>query len=469
MKKSLFTLTLCLMSLYVLGQDISGDWSGALSIQGTQLKVVFHISQAESGYKATMDSPDQMAYGIAVTSVSFADGVLKLAVANAGIEYEGKLDAAAGAIRGTFKQMSLSLPLDLLKGEAEDKKPSRPQDPTQPYAYYEEEVSFENQQAGITLAGTLTLPQKEGSFPAVVLISGSGAQDRNEEAFGHRPFLVIADHLTRNGIAVLRFDDRGTVSSTGNFRGATTADFASDVEAGVKYLMTRKEINPSRIGLIGHSEGGIIAPIVAARSKDISFIVLLAGSGLRGDSLLLLQQEAIARASGVSEENVRLACSINRRIYDMIIQTDDTGKLADDISAYMRQVIEQYPGIKPSGMDEDSYVIYQTRQASDAWMRYFIRLDPAVALEKVSCPVLALNGEKDLQVLSQPNLKAIGDALSKGGNSRVTTREYAGLNHMFQQCTTCSTYEYGVIEQTFSPAVLNDISAWIKSQVSVTY
>ncbi|MDR1258462.1 MAG: alpha/beta fold hydrolase [Tannerellaceae bacterium] len=359
--------------------------------------------------------------------------------------------------------MSLSLPLDLLRVESEDKRPARPQEPSGPYAYYEEEVSFENQPAGIMLAGTLTLPRKEGSFPVVILISGSGAQDRNEEVFGHRPFLIIADYLTNNGIAVLRFDDRGTASSTGSFVGATTGDFASDVEAGVKYLMARKEIDHSRIGLVGHSEGGIIAPIVAARSTDISFIVLLAGSGLRGDSLLLLQQEAIAGASGVSEENVRLAQSINRSIYDMIIQTDDTDRLAADISAYLRRTIALYPGMKPSGMDDDAYVISQTRQATDAWFRYFIRLDPSVALEKVTCPVLALNGEKDLQVPAGPNLRAIGDALARGGNKRVTAKEYPGLNHMFQQCVTCSTYEYGVIEQTFSPTVLKDISDWIKS------
>ena len=251
MKRLILLLIISFASLHGWGQEIVGEWNGVLKAH-IQLRIVFHIQKTESGYSATMDSPNQNAKDIPASSVSFENAVLKLSIAAAGIEYEGRL-GDDGNITGTFKQTGWSFPLNLSRQAAV--KPARPQEPEQPYPYREENVAFENKEDGVTLSGTLTLPPNEGSFPAVVLISGSGPQNRDEELFGHKPFLVIADYLTRNGIAVLRFDDRGVAASTGNFGTATTYDLSKDAEAAVNCLQTHREINRRQIGLIGHSEG----------------------------------------------------------------------------------------------------------------------------------------------------------------------------------------------------------------------
>ncbi|MDR2682484.1 MAG: alpha/beta fold hydrolase [Dysgonamonadaceae bacterium] len=451
----------CAISLSVSGQEITGDWNGILKVQGIQLRLVFHIQKNESGYSATMDSPDQKANGIPVTSVSYENAVLKVSVAGINVVYEGVL-GDDGNITGTFKQMGQSFPLNLSRQTVEKEIRLRPQEPVKPYPYYEEEVSFENQADGITLAGTLTLPQKDGVFPAVVLISGSGPQDRNEELMEHKPFLIIADYLTRNGIAVLRFDDRGTGASTGNFQTATSYDFSKDVEAGVKYLQSRREIHPKGIGLIGHSEGGIIAPMVAARNQDIAFIVLLAGTGIRGDQILILQQDLIAEASGNDETDRKKAKSINESLYNLVLQSTNTEQLKTNLTEYLMQVAKEIPDTYKETYDA-RFIQASVARLTAPWMQYFIQYDPAPTLEKVKCPVLALNGEKDLQVPAKENLEAIRAALTKGGNKYLTVKVFPGLNHLFQECTTGLPAEYATIEQTFSPLVLEEMVTWIQS------
>ncbi|MDR0422605.1 MAG: alpha/beta fold hydrolase, partial [Proteiniphilum sp.] len=410
MKTSALLLTLIFASFTLWGEDITGDWNGVLKVQGTQLRLVFHLSKSGNGYSATMDSPDQNAKDIPVTAVKYEHRVLTLSVAGAGLEYEGSL-GDDGIITGTFRQMGQSFPMNLTRESVEKEEPRRPQDPEKPRPYIEEEISFENREAGIRLAGTLTLPRVGGEFPAVVLISGSGAQNRDEELAGHRPFLVIADYLTRNGIAVLRFDDRGTAKSSGDFRNATTADFADDAEAAVQYLLTRKEINRKRIGLIGHSEGGNIAPMIAARSKEIAFIVLLAGTGIQGNELLLLQSEAINRASGTSEEHLQIILSHSRSVYDLALRTTDPEELQTAVAAHIRELIAAYPAALPSSMSEEKFISAQIGALTSPWLMYFLKHNPAEDLEKVQCPVLALNGAKDLQVPSKVNLEAIRTAL----------------------------------------------------------
>ncbi|MDR0415274.1 MAG: alpha/beta fold hydrolase [Prevotellaceae bacterium] len=461
MKRLMFLLLACLASLSSWGQDVVGEWNGVLKLQADiQLRLVFHVQKNESGYNATMDSPDQGAKDIPVTSVSYENSVLKLSIASANIEYEGVL-GSDGNISGTFKQMGQAFPLNLSRQVGEAAKQVRPQEPVKPYPYHEEEVLFENKKDGVTLAGTLTLPQKNGVFPAVVLISGSGAQNRDEEIFGHKPFLVIADYLTRNGVAVLRFDDRGTAASTGDLNTATSYDLSRDVEAGVKYLQARKEINKKKIGLLGHSEGGVIAPMVAARNKDVAFIVLLAGSGVRGDKVLLQQQSLISEASGVSEEERKQAGSINEGAFKIVLQSADTAQLKATLTDYLRHAGKS---ISDDEKSNDSFIASALSQLTSPWVQYFIRYDPAPALEKVKCPVLAINGEKDLQVSAKENLAAIKAALAKGGNKRVTVQEFSGLNHLFQECKTGLPKEYATIEQTFSPVALNEILTWIKVQ-----
>ncbi|WP_439489661.1 alpha/beta hydrolase family protein [Algoriphagus sp.] len=343
----------------------------------------------------------------------------------------------------------------------------RPQEPSKPYPYYTEEITFKNNHSHVTLAGTLTLPSAAGNYPAVILISGSGAQNRDEEISGHKPFLIISDHLTKLGIAVLRYDDRGVGKSTGNFKTATTADFASDVASAIEFLKTRKEIDKDKIGLIGHSEGGLVAPMVASDSKDVSFIVLLAGPGIEIMKVLLMQQELIARANGLSEPEIKeYILPVHEEAYRMISMSTDGRTLKTDLARLIGQSYDNSPAdLMPSEMSREEIVSTQSDKWSSEWFRNFLKYDPASILEKVTCPVLALNGEKDLVVTPKENLSGIINALKKGGNSRVTVKELPNLNHLFQNCETGSPAEYATIEETFSPDALKEISDWILKQV----
>lgn len=459
MKSPFILLVTILFSLSISAQDITGTWYGALKIQGTQLRINFNITKTDTGYNTTMDSPDQGAKGIPVTVTTLENSKLTLQIPHAKIEYSGELKM--DSIIGTFKQNGMMMPLSFSRKPIEKKTVKKPQEPVKPYTYYSEEVVFQNSKANINLAGTLTLPKKEGNFPVVILITGSGPQNRDEELLGHKPFLVLADYLTKNGIAVLRYDDRGIAESKGNFGSATTADFVTDVESAVDYLKTRKEINKNKIGLMGHSEGGTMAPIVSSTSKDINFIVLLAGTGLRGDQLLLIQEELIARASGTPETAIQQTREINTKLFDMVIKSNDTETLKADLTKYLNAA-------STSKDDDDKEIDMANKkminQLTNPWMQYFIKLDPATALAKVKCPVLAVNGEKDLQVPPKENLSAIDKALKKGGNKNITIHTFPSLNHLFQECTTGSPTEYADIEQTFSPTALEYITKWIVNQ-----
>ena len=446
-------------------QEITGQWNGLLKVQGTQLRLVFNISKTATGYTSTMDSPDQGAKDIPTSSTSYENSVLTIKIDNAKIEYIGTV-GKDNTIIGNFSQAGQTFPMNLSHDEIEIIKAKRPQNPIEPYPYYSEEVTFKNKKAGVTLSGTLTLPKKEGVYPVVILISGSGPQNRDEELLGHKPFLVLSDYLTRNGIGVLRYDDRGTAASTGDFKTATTQDFATDAQAAIAFLMTKKGVNKKKIGLIGHSEGGIIAPMVAAKSKNVAFIVLLAGTGIPGDELLLLQQELIGLASGESEDNLQLGKKENTELFEIIKKSTDATQLKKDLTIHMLASLKESPDAgKPEGVSDDDYVNYTIEQIASPWMVYFIKYDPSIILEKVKCPVLAINGSKDLQVPSKENLTAIQRALAKGGNQKVTTKELANLNHLFQECETGSPSEYAEIGQTFSPVALKTVLNWVNEQV----
>ena len=343
----------------------------------------------------------------------------------------------------------------------------RPQEPPKPYPYYTEEITFQNSQASITLAGTLTLPSAEGNYPTVILISGSGAQNRDEETSGHKPFLIIADHLTKHGLAVLRYDDRGVGQSTGDFKAATIADFASDVASAIKYLKTRKEVNSDKIGLIGHSEGGMVAPMVASNAKGVSFMVLLAGPGIELMKVLIMQQELIAKADGVSESDIKkYILPPHQEAYQMIATSTNQDTLKIKLTNLVEQTYDNFPAhLVPSEGTKEQVVSIQVDKWSSEWFGDLLRYDPAPILEKITCPVLALNGEKDLQVTPKENLSGIDNALKKGGNIDVTVKELPNLNHLFQNCETGSPAEYGKIEETFSPIALKEISDWVLEQV----
>ncbi len=462
--KPFILFMLAITTLY--SQDISGKWNGILNVQGMQLRIVFHISKTESGYHSTMDSPDQGARDIPVSSTRFNNPNVEIQISNLGIEFNGSLNEANN-IEGTFKQAGQSFPLTLSRKIVPKQKIIHPQEPVKPYPYYSEDVQFTNPQANIKLAGTLTLPKKGSLFPAVVLISGSGAQNRDEEIMGHKPFLVLADYLTKQGMGVLRFDDRGTAKSTGDFKTATSFDFSTDVEAAVQYLLTRKEFDKNKIGLIGHSEGGIIAPMVAARSKNIHFIVLLAGTGITGEQLLLLQQQAIGKASGMSEKDLDRVFSINKGAFEIVTKSVDDASGKAKLTTYLKRTYKDLPeSNKPKGINENDFIKLQVSQLTSPWMQFFLKYDPAPALEKVKCPVLALNGSKDLQVPASINLKAIERALKKGGNTKSTIKKLTGLNHLFQECETGLPTEYAKIDQTMAPVALKEIAKWILKQVS---
>jgi pimeloyl-ACP methyl ester carboxylesterase len=434
-------------------QDLVGDWRGTLKAGAAELRLVLHVVRGSGGLSATLDSLDQGANGIPVTSIALKGTTVTFAIDSIQGSYEGRINAAGTTIDGMWSQAGAMLPLafERVKGAA-SLQLRRPQNPVKPYPYREEEVAYPNEQAGFSLAGTLTVPEGNGPFPAVVLITGSGAQDRDESLMGHRPFLVLADHLTRRGIAVLRADDRGVGKSGGSFATATTADFATDVEAGLVYLQSRREIDRRKIGLIGHSEGGLIAPMVAARRRDVAFIVLIAGPGVPGDQIIVAQSVLIARASGVSSEQAEQAGALQKEIVALIKQEPD--------NAVLEQKLRQRLGtVMP-----EAQLGAQIKAVTAPWYRFFLSYDPAAALRRVSCPVLALIGERDLQVPPQLNLPAIRSALEAGGNKSVEVAELPGLNHLFQTAKTGGVAEYGQIEETIAPAALERISAWILKQ-----
>lgn len=340
----------------------------------------------------------------------------------------------------------------------------KPQEPKEPFAYEIEEVIFINNKANnIKLAGTLTIPKNIKNPPVAILISGSGAQNRNEELFGHKPFLVLADYLTNHGIAVLRYDDRGTAESEGDFESATSFDFATDVEAGIEYLKSRKEFKKSKIGLIGHSEGGLIAPIVTSKNNDIAFNILLAGTGVIGRDVIESQAWEMAEKSGASQAVLEFNKSLTDKLYDVIITENDLSKVEAEakksLIAFREELIKEKSPFSIYVSDE---LINQVSGIGKSkWMCTFIKTNPQDYLSKVTCPVLALNGSKDLQVLPKLNLNGIESALKIANNKDVTIKELDGLNHLFQTAETGLMNEYGTIEETFSPTALKIIKDWI--------
>lgn len=434
--------------------DIDGIWLGTLDVGVAKLRVVFHIINTEDGLVATMDSPDQNLRDAPMTSCTRDGANLRIEARNFNGVFAGKIAADLQSIDGTFTQMggaSHPLPLRRVKDQAE-LEVRRPQIPNKPYPYREEEVSYDNQVQNVRLAATFTIPQGTGTFPAVLLITGSGPQDRDESLMGHKPFLILSDYLTRHGIAVLRADDRGTGKSTGVFAGATTSDFATDAEAGVAYLKTRPEVNSHKIGLIGHSEGGMIAPMIAARNRDVAFIVMMAGTGVPGDQVLVAQGEAIELAMGKSPTDAATDAAHEKQTIKLVETEKDQAALEKELKETM------------AGRVPEALMGAQIKEITSPWFRYFLTYDPATALRKVTCPLLAINGSLDKQVLPDQNLPAIRKALEQAGNKHFEIDELPGLNHLFQTAKTGAPSEYAQIEETMSAVALEKISTWILKQ-----
>lgn len=448
-------------------KGIEGTWQGSLKVADQELRLVVKLDKkADGAFKGTLDSIDQGAKDLSLDEISFKEGQVRFELKLAKAVFEGKLNPEGTEITGEWRQGEVKLPLTLKKTD----KPVelvRPQEPKKPYPYLEEEVVFENKKAGVKLAGTLTMPKEKGPFPVVLLITGSGPQDRDETMLGHKPFLVLADHLTRKGIAVLRVDDRGVGKSTGSLAKATTEDLAEDVLAGVEFLKERKEINAKQIGLIGHSEGGLIAPMVATQSKEVAFIVLLAGPGVPGDQLLTTQGQAVLKTAGATEETLAQQRAIQEKFFKAIKEEKDEEALEKRLRAIIaEEVAKMEEKDKKDAEKLKSQLEGQVKFTLSPWLRFFLTYDPATALAKVECPVLALNGEKDVQVDAKQNLGAIEKTLKGGKTQEFTVKELANLNHLFQTCKTGAVSEYGKIEETLAPVVLETITEWVLKRIN---
>jgi hypothetical protein len=437
---------------------LDGDWDGALKTGVVSLRLALHVKTDPRGTIAGLDSIDQGTNGIPVASIARDGQKISFKVNAVGGTFEGALSADGASIAGTWTQGGPSLPLTLNRRApgVPQARLERPQTPKPPFPYRQELVKFDSPGAGAQLAGTLTLPPGKGPFPAVVLISGSGPNGRNETVMGHQIFLVLADHLTRSGLAVLRYDKRGVGQSGGDYLHATTRDFALDAEAATAWLRARPEIDPLEVGLVGHSEGGLVAPLVAASDPRIAFMVLLAAPGLPGAKILDLQQALIARAMGASEAKIVATQAVNQRLYAAV----EGAKDGADAKA---KALAALGASAPAGAPADAQAIEATQLASD-WFRFFLTYDPVPALKQVKCPVLALWGSKDLQVPPAQDLPPVRAALA--ADPQVTVEVLPGLNHLFQTADTGSPTEYATIEETMSPAALDEISAWIEKRVA---
>ncbi|MCK9422670.1 MAG: alpha/beta hydrolase [Bacteroidales bacterium] len=451
-----------------LGQDnaalkkLEGSWVGPLKLRNIELRLVMNISfnSADSAI-VTFDSPDQGVKDIPTSKVNFTGDSLIVESSRLRGKFSGVIKEGLASMTGIWKQLTVSLPVTFTKSEKKIGS-TRPQEPRPPLPYLQEEVVFQNPSAGIELSGTLTLPKGNGPFPAAILITGSGPQNRDDELMGHKPFLVLSDYLIRKGMAVLRYDDRGIGKSKGSFKSATTLDFATDAEAALDFIKKRKEIDSLKVGLIGHSEGGLIAPIVASQRSDVNFIILMAGPGLVGEQILLLQSALIEKNKGESDESIMEQQKLSKDIFGVLKKNPDNKKAEDKI----RDLVARFEKKNSSDtsfhrLSEDELNL-QIQSLTSLWFRCFLTLNPEEYLSKVKCDILAINGSLDLQVPPAENLQAIEKALIFGGNPKYTIIELPGLNHLFQTATTGSPEEYSKIEETMAPKALEVIGDWIK-------
>ena len=438
---------------------VEGLWQSALETHGLRLRLQLHVSHdTEDQLIGALDSLDQGVSGLPAINVHLKEPAFHFEIPSLAGTFEGTLDPGKNKLSGNWSQTGAEAKLEFVRSD-QPLELRRPQNPTKPYPYHEEEISFSNVASGVSLAGTLTLPKGAGPFPAALLIVGSGPHDRDEALANHRPFLVLADHLARKGIAVLRYDKRGIAKSTGSADKATTLDLAADAQAAIAYLKTRKEIDPAKIALIGHSEGAMIAPLIASQTKDVACVVLLAAPATKGEDTLLNQSELIGRAGGLTDEQLTASLDFDQAAYDLVRTEKDSAVLNDKLNAL----------VKASGLAAamtPAVLEPQLRMMESPWFRFFLDYDPLPNLKALQVPVLALYGQKDLQVPAKPNLALLQQALQDGGNKDADVRELPGLNHLFQHAYSGTPVEYTAIEETFSPEALQIISGWLLHHTS---
>jgi uncharacterized protein len=470
MKK--FSLTFLAIIISTAGfsqRSAAGNWTGTLDV-GYKLRIVFHIKADSVGaLTATMDSPDQGTKDFPVSTTILIGDSLWL---NANL-IKGSFNGSFlndTTIAGQWSQGTVKLPLTLVRNDKIISM-NRPQTPKAPFNYKSEDVEYDNTDKSVHFGGTLTFPGSGGPFPTAILITGSGQQDRDETIFGHKSFAVIADHLTKQGFAILRVDDRGVGKTSGQIINATSLDFANDVEAGIAYLRTRPEVDLKKIGMIGHSEGGLIASIIASRRKDINFIVLLASPGVKGSILFVEQSGILLKSRGISSQSINFFKPLMQEAINILLAAKDTSEARNKRStAYVRWKIST-PEInrKELGFKDDitseTIINASIKSFNSAWWRYFLETDPARLLEKTNAKVLALNGEKDIQVTAELNISGIRQALNRSGSKAHEEKILPGLNHLFQTCVECTMDEYAKLEETFSIKALAEMSGWLQKNV----
>jgi pimeloyl-ACP methyl ester carboxylesterase len=451
-------------TIYAQQNKAIGSWEGILKVNKTDLRLLFHIREENGGLTAYLDSPDQLQYGLKMDTVIVDDLGFKVELKSSNAKYNTFYSENEEEAKGDWVQMGTTYPLKIKKNPNYKPRVFR-QEPQAPFPYKAEEVIYENKKAKTFIGGTLTVPDEQNKkFPAILLISGSGNQDRDENVAGHKPFLVIADHLSRRGIAVLRVDDRGVGASSGNPQMSTTADFVTDVKASVNFLKSHAAIDPDKVFLVGHSEGGLIAIMTAADlKKDLAGIVLLAAPGVPMHELLLRQSADIIRQRGMEEEYIKAASDFNRIFYTTILADKKNKLTVASLYQKMSPLMSALPEATKEALEmSETGLMQQCYTFMMPWMRYFIKIDPKPYLKKVKCPVLAVNGSQDIQVAAGPNLEAIRFNMPQ--NKDTTCSEIPGLNHFFQHCKSCTVQEYGELEETFAPEVLNAMENWLKER-----
>ncbi len=470
MKKAMIFIAILVSTAVYAQNDPSGIWEGKLNINSMTLRIVFHIDKTEAGnYKATMDSPDQNAKGIPCSNVIFNNDSLIIESKLAGLILKSHFENKE-SLKAVIVQGGNSIPLDL-KHVLKETVQNRPQTPKPPFNYNVDSVEYDNADKTVHLGATLTYPKTGGPFAVAVMITGSGLQDRDETIFEHRPFAVIADHLTKNGMAILRVNDRTKGKSKGEVVHATSADFANDVMTSIQYLLTRKEIDKNKIGVIGHSEGGFIAPMIYTKWPQLAFIISLAGTGVSGADILLKQQTDVSKPV-LSRDAYKSFYSLTKQtlltIHDFALENDSvilekSKTVFSNWKASSNDTILTQLNLKMAA--PELYVNKQVKPELQPWFKYFIATEPDQFWSKVKCPVLVLNGEKDIQVYAEQNTTAIVASLKKARNKYVSIKIFPGLNHLFQHCTKCTVNEYGELEETFSIETLDVMNNWLQQNI----
>lgn len=451
---TLFIVFLLFTKQHVVAQSLLGDWHAKLEVPGSELILKFTFEETPNGWKGYMSVPQQFAQNIPLSDVVFSANKLTFSLPAARISYAGAWDDQKKEWNGTFTQ-GMQFPLILQRKEIEIKPQLRPQEPKEPFTYISENINYKQEKENFAIGGTITFPKHTKPVAAIILISGSGQQDRNSEIFNHKPFWVIADYLSRNGYAVLRYDDRGVGETGGKIETATSENFADDVRAGIVYLKSRKEINPKKIYLAGHSEGGILALLAAQNNPDVAGIISMAGLGIPGHELLMKQSYLIAQASGLSGALLEKSQNTNKAIYDLILKNTSDSELRIQVTKLFKE----------SGLiTDDNLIEEQFNMINSPWFKYFVKFDPAPYLAQIKIPILILNGEKDLQVPYASNIEGFNKAFAASGHKKYEIKTYPQLNHLFQTAQTGLVDEYGKIEETFNEQVLADMKTWLDKQ-----